>query len=257
MSRLLNKSLTSLKKDGLVKTAWRVAKHLHWLVKRSWFERKVLKHKNIEDRFTEIYKHNYWGSQESVSGAGSTLEYTANLRRKLPDLFERFSIRTVFDAPCGDFNWMRHVLKDTNPEYIGGDIVAPLIDTLKSKYANEKIRFLHLDLIRDAFPEADLMICRDCLFHFSFHDTKLVLGNFVDSKTRYFLTTTHIHSEPFQNRDIATGDYRSVDLFGAPYNLPRDVLYRIEDWKAPAPVGEMCLWTRDQIIGALKEYYSD
>jgi hypothetical protein len=76
--------------------------------------------KNAEDRFTLIYKKKYRQNEESVSGFGSTLEYTANLRNKLPELFGKFSIKTIFDAPCGDFNWMGYILKENNLNYIRG-----------------------------------------------------------------------------------------------------------------------------------------
>lgn len=59
---------------------------------------------NLKGVFSEIFKTNKWRSTESVSGAGSELKYTANLRKHLPALFEELGVKSVLDAPCGDFN---------------------------------------------------------------------------------------------------------------------------------------------------------
>jgi hypothetical protein len=206
----------------------------------------------IEERFTEIYKRRYWSSGKTQSGEGSTLAHTKNLRNKLPELFSAFSIRSIFDAPCGDLNWMKRVLRSNDLNYIGGDIVLPVIERLRAKYSDPKTKFIHIDLTRSAFPFADLMICRDCLFHLSFADTKLVLQNFVDSKIPYLLTATHKGN--FQNEDITTGHYRLINLFAAPYHFPHEVQCRIDDWRTPHPQKEMCLWTRGQIISALGKW---
>lgn len=213
--------------------------------------RKIIHQLNLEDRFTQIYNINYWGSNESVSGIGSTIEITSNLRKMLPVLFTQFSIKSVFDGPCGDFNWMKLVVEETNINYIGGDIVLPMIQANQSKYAKPNIRFVKIDLTKDALPTADLMICRDCLFHLSYEDTKLVLSNFIQSNIPYLLTTTYLNDLSFKNKNIITGHFRMIDLFSAPYNFPKEVLFKIDDWIAPEKPRAMCLWSRNQISEAL------
>jgi len=200
-----------------------------------------------ERRFTEIYRGNLWGGTESVSGPGSSLDYTANLRNALPALFDALSIASVFDAPCGDFHWMKYVLAGHPLDYTGGDIVRPLIEDNTARYGTPRIRFIHIDLTREAYPRADLMIARDFLFHLSYEDTGLVLANFVKSGIKYLLTTTHANETGFSNRDIETGGFRQIDLFAPPYNFPRAALAAIEDWKPPSARRLMCLWSREQI----------
>lgn len=254
MTTLLTKTLIFLKRDGFLKTLHKIFLKPLNVFKHAYFKKRILTQGNIEDRFTAIYKINYWSGVESKSGGASTLEYTKNLRNKLPELFDNLFIKSIFDAPCGDFYWMRHVIKETNLEYCGGDIVLPLIESLNSNFKNNKTRFIHIDLTKGKFPTADIMICRDCLFHLSYADTKLVLQNFVESNISYLLTTTFPNSNHFQNRDIATSDFRYIDLFSAPYSFPKNVKYRIEDWVVPYPKREMCLWSRDQIIQALSNF---
>jgi len=250
---IIKKFFNSLQRDGLINTALRVFKYPINKLKHKRFEKTVLTLKSAEDRFTWISKNNYWSNEESVSGTGSTLQYTENLRKELPKLVNDYSIQIIFDAPCGDFNWMKHLLPELNLQYIGGDIVRPLIESHSSKYMNEQTTFIHIDLIKDKFPRADLMICRDCLFHLSFDDTKSVLKNFVDSNISYLLTTTYRNTDRFVNKDIKTGDYRLIDLFSSPYCFPT-ALASIDDWLPPDPERQMCLWSREQVSKALSNF---
>jgi len=136
MTTLLKKISRSLQQDGVLKTAKKVINYPLNALERLHFVKNVLGLGTIEDRFTWIYKNNYWQSKESVSGTGSTLKSTENLRKELPKLIRQLSIKTVFDAPCGDFNWMKHLLPTINVSYIGGDIVRPLIDSHNEKYTS-------------------------------------------------------------------------------------------------------------------------
>lgn len=210
--------------------------------------RKVIHHLDVQERFTQIYQINYWGSDESASGKGSTLEHTNNLRKQLPYLLKQFSIEKIFDGPCGDFYWMQHVLQGKNVEYIGADIVKPLIEQNNQTHGNSKISFIHIDLRRDQLPYSDLMICRDCIFHLSYEDTTMLLKNYISSKIPYLLTTTYVNHGLFINRDITSGHFRLIDLFSPPYNFPKEVLFKIDDWIQPNEERWMCLWSREQLI---------
>ena len=205
-----------------------------------------------EDKFTWIYRNNYWGADESPSGSGSTLEYTENLRKELPKLINDFKINSVLDAPCGDFNWMKVLLPKLNVNYIGADIVQELVDSHNSNYKNEATKFLKLNLITDSFPYSDLLICRDCLFHLSYEDIQSVLTNFANSKISYLLTTTHKNNNNFKNKNIQTGDYRNIDLFVYPFNFPSNPLARIDDFLLSEQPREMCLFSREQILSIIK-----
>ncbi len=255
MQKIINKIMASFKSIGIIPTLIKLIKHLfNKILINKKIRQDIYQLQNIEDRFTEIYHKNAWGNFESVSGNGSTLEGTINLRSKLPGLIEKFSIQTVFDAPCGDFNWMRHVVENNKLNYIGGDIVRPLIDSHNANFKNGMTNFLHVDLTKDDFPSADLMICRDCLFHLSYSDTKLVLQNFINSNIPYFLTTTYVNNGEISNRDISTGDFRLIDLFSSPYHFEQDVLFRIEDTIPNESPREMCLWSREQIITTMTKF---
>ena len=220
---VFKKGMRTLVKDGPKTAALKAFHRTRKLYQLGRFEKSYMGLSSLEDRFTAMYKISYWGGDqegESFSGPGSTIEYTKVLRGELPKLLRQFSMRSVFDAPCGDFKWMKQVLNDCRDiDYIGADIIAPLIKVNIAKHANDRVKFLHLDLTNADFPKTDLMICRDCLFHLSYQDIKLVLHNYVQSGIPYLLTSTHLG--PVQNRDISTGDFRLIDLFSEPFKFPQ------------------------------------
>lgn len=245
---IIKKFVYRIKTQGFVNTLLYIFEYPMLRLRRVSVENQLKNFQQIEDRFTEIYEQNYWGSRESRSGNGSTLKYTTRLRDQLPTLIDKFGIKTVFDAPCGDFNWMSSVLNDLKVKYIGGDIVKPLIDELKSKHGEENVTFIHIDLTSESYPPADLMINRDCLFHLSFSDTRKLLKNYLESNIPYFLSSTFQTPEEFRNQDIQSGDFRIIDLFREPYSFPREILFKIvEEERDLMPTPELCLWRREQI----------
>lgn len=248
----------SIRDDGVVTTISKGMRFpftlLSELQKRLWLAR-VIRSKPPAAVFTEIYRRNYWGDGgESVSGYGSTLANTAALRQQLVVMFRQFGIESVYDAPCGDFNWMGQLVDATCVAYCGVDIVPELIDANMRRHEGPGRTFKVSDITRDPFPKADLWICRDCFFHLSYFDIGHALRNFVESDIPYVLMTTYINDGQFANRDIRTGDFRRIDLFTMPLNFPRDVKYRIDDTAANDSPREVCLWTRAQIAAMLPQF---
>ena len=231
---MLKKLFISLKSIGfkrtIVKLIFKIFNYLSIKnFKRKKFEKNLFKTKSVEERFNKIYSTNYWFDNESRSGTGSSLRSTENIRFHLPKIIETFNIKKLFDAPCGDFNWMSQVLKSIEIDYLGSDIVKDLIVSNK-KYENDKIKFSKLDIIVDKLPTSDLMICRDCLFHFSYNDIFLFLNNFLSSDIKYILLTSHLNTEhKFENKDIITGDFRKIDLFSKPFNFEKNYIYSFDD----------------------------
>jgi hypothetical protein len=203
--------------------------------------------------FETIAATNHWGSSESVSGAGSTIAYTYNLRHELALFTRKFDVKSFFDAPCGDFNWMKETDFPANMRYLGGDIVAPLIEADIRKYGSATRGFVEFDITRDPFPDADVWFCRDCLFHLPFEMIFRALDGFCRSQIPYVMMTNHLNTTRFQNRDIEAGDFRLLDFHLEPFDLPRDVLYQIPDYVYPFPRRELCVWSRAQIAAALSK----
>ncbi len=189
----------------------------------SWRSRRLareFRNKQPEQVFTDIHAKNFWGSAESISGHGSEMATTANIRAALPRILRQYEIGSMLDVPCGDFHWMQTV--DLGQiEYVGGDIVKPMVDELTAKYASPRRRFAHLDITSDPLPKVDLIFCRDCFIHLPFELIDKALENFSRSSARYLLTTTYRHW-PI-NYDTEVGGVRGVDLTASPFNLPQPI----------------------------------
>ena len=183
--------------------------------------KQMLIKKTLAERFTDIYEKRLWSSQESISGTGSTLDNTKQLRAKLPELVSLFSIKKIVDVPCGDFNWFKEIINDLDISYDGLDIVKNLISQNNIKYSTPKIRFEVADITHSKLPDSDLLIVRDCLFHFSFKDINKTLKNISNQNYKYLLTSSHQISDDFDNPDIVSGSYRDIDIFRVPFSFQR------------------------------------
>ncbi len=171
----------------------------------------------METIFEGIYRSNGWASQGSVSGPGSTKERAQDFVAELVDAVRNLGAFTLLDAPCGDFNWAAPVA-DAVERYLGVDVVSNLVRENERRYGSPQRRFLHLDLVNESLPEADVILCRDCLVHFSFSDVGRALTNFRRSGSRYLITTTFVGER--ENTDIETGGWRPLNLQRTPFNLP-------------------------------------
>ena len=223
-------------------------------IKRLTFEKFIFKSKNKKKVFEKIYKYKYWGSKESISGPGSNLKRANNLITNLPNILKKYQIETIFDAPCGDLNWIMEILNQKIiKKYIGGDIVEELINQNKLKKFNTDCNFLVFDITKDNFPKSDLWICRDILYHFSYEDIFKTLNNFVNSDVKYILLSNCIVDNAYINKDINTGDYRDIILYKSPFNFEDNSLEKIKDVKFDTYKEEMCLWTKEQIKSFLSK----
>ncbi|NND92967.1 MAG: class I SAM-dependent methyltransferase [Granulosicoccus sp.] len=199
--------------------------------RRRWAYRKMLLGSSAKEKFSEIYEKNFWGSTESISGGGSEFDFTERLREWLVSAIPKYNVRTFVDAPCGDFNWMQHVLPDVDVEYFGFDIVDSVIVENARKHSTDSVHFAVADICTDELPPCDLLMVRDCLFHLSFEDIDRFLKNLSGIDYRYLLTSTHIVDPNFRNSNIATGHFRKIDLFKDPFHFREDsVLERIDDY---------------------------
>ena len=199
---------------GLIRNAARAVPGLHWAYRKAY--NLSLRLKSPEDVFTDIYRNNKWYGTESVSGVGSDAMQTRVIVEALPRIFRELGVCSVLDVPCGDFFWMAKV-DLAGIDYLGGDIVADIIERNTAAHGGPGIRFRKVDLINDKLPKADLILVRDCLVHLSYDNIRKALRNIRSSGATYLLTTT------FPGRtivDIQTGRWRPLDLQAAPFHLP-------------------------------------
>lgn len=136
------------------------------------------------EAFTEIYTSGGWRTGDGNDGTGSTHSFTTTVRSHLPDLLSKWQITSLFDAGCGDSAWIQ--LLDLNGiSYIGGDIVKQKIENLRSIYPQH--RWVHMDVVTDPLPDADVWLCRDTMIHLPLPAIKAALRNFMRSNIKYLL----------------------------------------------------------------------
>lgn len=208
----------------------------------------------------KIFEQKDWGNKPGIprSGDGSTMENTERLRAAFPRIFKDYNVKTFLDAPCGDWFWMQHVDLD-GMTYIGGDISHELIEENKSKYDADGREFMHLDITSDALPEADMIMCRDCMFHLKFWLRWAFFENFAKSNIPYLLMT--MHHQAVNKRLHQNGGFFRFNPLVEPFNfedpleiicetqdeLPADIYEREDAWKERS----LGIWSREQVARAV------
>lgn len=182
--------------------------------------------RNQKQIFSDYYSNNYWDNEDSRSGPGSDIKQTQKLIDDLPEILNKFEVKSILDAPCGDFFWMKNV-DLTGIDYTGTDIVDELIKRNNEQFGKAGITFKVIDLIGDTIPKVDLIFCRDLLVHLPDQKVSQVLKNFVNSGSTYLLTTDF--KGDFKNIDIVMGDWRPLNLENSPFNLPTPLYQYQED----------------------------
>lgn len=208
----------------IIRTAKEAARHaLHSLgLKRSLDH---LQPGDRRSRFAKIYDDGVWQTGDGaqpLSGHGSSLDATANIRDRLPGVIADLGSSKVLDIGCGDMTWMRTL--ELKAQYTGVDIVQSVIE--RNAASVPDARFLCLDAVTDDLPDADTVICREILFHLSFADARSLLDNLRKKQRRWLIATTDTGT--LINADIETGDFRLVNLSRAPFGLPKPKI-AIED----------------------------
>jgi hypothetical protein len=181
----------------------------------------------LKQTFERIANNNEWGSAESVSGTGSTLDATEKLRAFLTKTLEyNDGIKSILDAPCGDVNWMRTLFpmfEEQNILYKGMDIVSSIIaSNVEKTSAYSNISFIEGDITTTPLPKVDMIIMRDILGHLSTDNVFKVLENVKRSGSKWLFTTTFpnvINVEA--NED---GGWRLINLLSFPYQFNPEVL---------------------------------
>lgn len=183
------------------------------------FNKERFKLKQSKAVFNEIYEKNFWNSDESNSGEGSTLDATLSIRKALPEIIKKYEIKSMLDIPCGDYNWMQSV--ELGCDYIGADVVENVIKKNTEKHKKERVQFDVIDLRSGKLPKVDLIFSKDCLQHLSHESVMMALKNIVSSQSKYLLITNYPGT--WRNYDIYDGDYRALNLCIHPFNLPKPI----------------------------------
>lgn len=186
-------------------------------------QERVYAGRSVEEVFTSIWQENVWKAGDSVSGAGSEVAATESIRKAIPRLVRDLGVKVFLDAPCGDFNWMKHV-DFGGCRYIGLDVVKAMIEQLQRQYSGPNREFVHGDLVAGPLPKADMVLCRDCLFHLNDEQIMSALRQIKATGAKWLLTTTFPEAD--FHREGITGGYRDINLARPPYSLgaPKELI---------------------------------
>ncbi len=184
---------------------------------------------SLKDIFTEIYRQNTWGNEESRSGPASSIQRTAEIREGLPKLFQRLKVQSVLDCGCGDWNWMKTV-NLTGIQYMGADIVDPIITACQEKFTADTVNFQQLDILQDPPETADLWLARDFCSVLNFQQILHFFQKFLESKSKYVAITSIETPKP--NTDSIPGNMRPLNMRSKPFSLPPplDTVHDGQQW---------------------------
>lgn len=136
-------------------------------------------------------------------------------------------ISSVVDVGCGDWQFSKNI-DFSNIYYTGYDVASFVINANNAKYAKDNITFEHYDGDFSQIKSADLLLCKDVLQHLptsKIHEFISILPKF-----KYALITNDNANKQianFENKQIAPGQYRPLDLRKAPFNLNLEPVFMI------------------------------
>jgi SAM-dependent methyltransferase len=202
---------------------------------------------STEQVFTDVYLKNRWGGRpgEFFSGNGSHEEtvvapYVAMMAARLRELDA--ASRTVVDLGCGDFSVGRR-LAPLCGQYVGVDIVQPLIARNQAAFGGPRVCFRHANIVADAIPAGDICLVRQVLQHLANDQIAAVLPKL--AQFRWTFVTEHLPSPgrlEAANIDKVHGDAirisrgSGVFLDQPPFNLPAASYRPILDVAGISPV---------------------
>jgi len=160
--------------------------------------------------------------RESLSGPGSSMAATEEVRAWLPGMLYELGARSLADVPCGDHHWLSTVNPSVREghaiSYIGYDILPELVEANRRKYPQR--RFEVLNAITDVPAPADCILCRDLLVHLSYAHALAAPANFRKSGATWLIATTFPRE---WNRDLPemrkTLGWRPLNMEAEPFNL--------------------------------------
>jgi SAM-dependent methyltransferase len=170
--------------------------------------------RSTSEIFSEIYATGEWGGKpgEFFSGRGSEPQVTEAYCSTIRDFISRHEIRSVLDLGCGDFQVGKRI-QCPGVQYVGADVVAPLIERNRGLYGSTSIRFECLDIVEDALPSAELCLIRQVFQHLSNQQIAAALSKL--DQFSYVIVTEHYPANPdacVPNLDKPPGpDTRVVD----------------------------------------------
>jgi hypothetical protein len=174
---------------------------------------------STKDVFEHIYAERQWGSLGEPgpidSGAGSASTPSIPYVTIVRDYIKAEGVKVVADLGCGDFRVGKAICEGLDIQYIGVDVVRPLVGPLNATYQSDRTKYLCLDLIEDELPEADIYLIRQVFQHLGNQQIEINLNK---PRGETVLVTEHLPTTPAaHNTDKLPGPdirlYRKSGVF--------------------------------------------
>lgn len=163
-------------------------------------------------QFDNIYLTDSWNGK---SGPGSDPEFAKVWIYHVNNLLNKEDIHTVIDVGCGDWRLGKH-LNLAGKDYTGIEVSSVILEETKLN-ATDHIKFVHADFETLDIPGVDLILIKDVLQHLPNKSITNIVNKIID-KARYALFCDDI-DDSNNNRDIAVGEHRFLDLSSEPFNF--------------------------------------
>lgn len=165
------------------------------------------------------------GKIESYSGPGSLLENTDLLIKNLNEFIKNNNIKSIIDAPCGDFNYMSKIDLE-NVQYLGLDVSKNAIEMCKKKSNKTNIEFKVFNIITDTLPKSDLILIKDLFLHLSFSHITTVLENVKLSGCKYFATSRYSHGNGTNTDKLSDLTNRGIEITTQPFYFNFPIIFK-------------------------------
>jgi SAM-dependent methyltransferase len=197
---------------------------------------------SLQKIFDDVYATQKWGKNGHGSGSGSEPDFTQPLRTLLLRFIKIHNVKTILDCPCGSGKWVNVFLEelkahDIQIKYHGIDIAEHAVKTSKALLEHHKdyheIVIEYGDMTNASMPQGyDLVLCRDALQHLSYINIKAAIKNLAMCDAKWYLIGSYW---PGGNKNIRDGEYFSINLALAPFNLLPLKVYSEEHDEREAP----------------------
>ena len=218
-------------------------------VGESPYQRRLFFHRIFAARDWPADDPSYVGLK--ASGPGSMLRNAQNMIAILHSVLSHVgsylgqSTVSVFDAACGDMQWMPYVLNARSDVlYTGADIVSDIIAHHRKKFRRlRNAEFIEHDVVSQPLNHSyDVVLVRDILQHLWMADALMALKRLSESGSKFLLATTFPDTvlNVDVNKEALGGRKSSYNLELSPFSLESPVCSsydwnteHISLWKLP------------------------
>jgi SAM-dependent methyltransferase len=180
----------------------------------------------MKEEFEAIYAENRWGCG---SGEGSLPINTGAYVETIQAFINEHGTKKVVDVGCGDWQFSR-LIDWSGVEYHGFDIADSVITQNRAAFGADNINFHYFGGAFAELPDADLLLAKDVLQHWSNATVERFLPS-VDRFRHSIITNCVNPKGPTENKDISDGGFRRLDITLPPFNVAASELLRFTNKK--------------------------